>query len=162
MRGELAPIRVKAAPAGRISMTLESIAAAFKGANSGTDCRWVYDPHTKPELSNVTSRQADGYVIVRAKDLGPDIPHGMEPDQPIRVADTVLMAIPEKAKMLLEKERSDSAKDAIQSIDRTYYQAIEEMEIPGAESKHRPSPIGRTVIEEREFQYDVEQRTGEE
>lgn len=145
-----------------MSNALESLGRAYKEANPGRDCRWVYDPQSKPELSSVTSRQAEGYVLVYPPNLGTGPIPRMKEDEPVRVADLVLMGISEKARRELEQDRADLATEAIAMVDRRYYQAIEEMSIPNAQERHRPKPIGRSVIETKTFEYDIEQRSGEE
>lgn len=153
--------RVRVVKGGRVSNSLEALADAYRRANPEKDCRWVFDSLSKPELSNVTSRQAEGYRTVYPSQLG-SIDFPLEQDKPVRVADVVLMGIDSSLKRELEMDRADAAAEAIRMIDRNFYKAIEEMRIPGAEERHRPVPMGRTSLELKTLEYDIEQRSGEE
>ncbi len=154
--------RVRTRPAGRVSQTLETLAAAYREANPGRDCRWVYDPKTKPELSNVMSRTAEGYSKVLPSELGNLNMPGLDlEEREVRVADVILMGVDERLRQELMRDRANLAVEQAKTIDRNYYSAIEAAGA-GLDDRHKPRPRGRSVIEEREHTYDVEQRTGEE
>lgn len=150
--------RVATRQRGAVTTSLESIAAAFLANNPGHACRWVFDPQTRPELSNVTGRSAVGYRKVYPQDLGPDAPDYLEEGKPVRISDLILMRVPETRKRELEQERADYAAEALKSIDRAYYDSIEAIDV--RKEEHRPSAIGRTSIQFQDHTYEVEQRTG--
>lgn len=165
--------RVTARRAGRVTTTLNTLADAYRSANPSMDCRWVYDPVHKPELSGVMGRMAEGYRKVYGKDLtNGEVTEaiGLKPDEPIRVGDSVLMGITRVERSELKSQVDEYARDAVQSIDHKFYAAIEGIKEGGLvdgeasplSDKHRPKPMGRSIIEEREFEFDYTQKTGEE
>jgi hypothetical protein len=152
--------QIRAGRRGRVSTSLESIAERWREAHPSQDCRWIYDPPSKPELSNLDSRAADGYRPVTRGELDPSTPPARR-DEYVRIADVVFCTIPGEAKRSLEQERVDLAREQALSVDRKYHEEISQLGA-GMSEKHRPKGLGRVVIEEREFEYDREQRTGEE
>lgn len=171
MSDRVAP-RISARKRGRVTNTLEMFATQFKKNNPEKDCRWIYDPISKPELSGVMGRMAQGYRVVYGKDLGDETMlevSGLKADEKIRVGDVVLMGVPIAVRDELREDNRMAAAEQLSKIDQDFYQNIQSIDKGGKESadtnlesRHRPRPIGRSVIEEREFEFDIEQRTGEE
>lgn len=156
---------VKTRRAGRVTTSLETLAEAYRKNNAEMDCRYVYDPQHKPELSNVLSRLSQGYAPVKGKDLGAEMMEraSLKEEDTVRVADLVLMGIPAAEKRELEKEIAEANQEQIRSIDRNFREAIEGIAVEGRDgSTHRSRAVGRSVIEEKEFEFDYTQRTGEE
>jgi hypothetical protein len=162
MNQRFSPPVVRTRSAGRVSETLEKFAELYKKTNPGMDCRYVFDPQNKPELSGKMARLAMGYRPVFFKDLGDGaelqlLGFAGSADQEVRVADTVLMGIAASDKREMEQENVDRAMEQTRSIDRNYHSAMDAVNEKLSE-QHRSRPIGRSVIEEREFEFDYEQR----
>lgn len=160
---ERAPKRIRARSRGRVTSTLEVYAERYRERFPERDCRWVYDPTHRPELSNVMSREADGYERVTLGDLGMD----ENPEQSgklVRVSDLILMGIDKELRMELAQERDQLARDQREMIQREFYDSTEKSAAAAHKEGHaRPPsrPIGSVSIEEKEFEYDVEQRQGD-
>lgn len=154
--------KVRTQTPGRVSSTLEKIADAYRNEHPQMEPRWIYDPAHKPELSGTTGRLAMGYQSVTWGELaGTPLPRPPKAgdDDPVRVADVVLMAISSEEKREIERENAERAAEQLRSVDRDYYEAIESLGDNLAEV-HKPRPRGRAVIEEREFSFDYEQKEG--
>lgn len=146
---------------GKVSEALENIAQKFLERSPGYSVRYVYDPKSRPELSNVLSRSAEGYEIVKLRELSDTVIPGYESlDDPVRAADLVLMKIPTAGKERLRAERAALAAQQVDQIDRRFHEAVGEMEVEGGwpSARHRPRPIGTTEIKEVSFEYEREQR----
>lgn len=142
---------------GRINGMLEHLGEMFRKNNPGWDCRWVYSPSHRPELTNVIARKAEGYQDVYAKELGIEVP-GIHADEVVRVGDVILMKLPAEEREAKKQELAEAAQDAAKSVDRRFYESIEEISTPGMTEEHRPRPRGRSVIEERDHHYEVDQK----
>lgn len=165
MSEKASPPVVRTKAAGRVSDTLERFAEFYKKNNPGFECRWIFDPQHKPELSAKMGRLATGYKTIFFKDLGnaeelQALGMSGKPDDEIRVADVVLMGIPAALKQAAEKENVLRAQEQARSVDRAYHDALNAANA-GLPERHRSRAIGRSVIEEREFEFDIEQREGE-
>lgn len=150
--------------AGRISATLEGIADAFRRTHPQLEPRWIYDPKHKPELSGTMSRLAMGYSFVtwgQFDSAGLARPPEAKDDESVRVADSVLMAVPVEIKRELERENAERAAEELRRVDRQYYEAIEGLG-QKLDDRHKPRPRGTAVIEEREYEFDYTQREGGE
>lgn len=157
------PPAVRARKAGRVSDTLEHFAEVYRKENPQMDCRYVYDPEHKKDLSNVMARMAEGYRKVKVLDLGEGFNAedlGMGDSDDIRVGDLVLMGIgkEEREALLAEKERL--AKEQRELIDSQFQGAMASAN-EGLSQKHRARPIGSSMIEEREFSFDYTQKESE-
>jgi hypothetical protein len=124
------------------------------------DCRFVYDPPTRKELSNVSGRLADGYRVVRVKDLGSEAPPGMnDPEEIVRVSDVILMCVSKQERLEMQQEKVDLAQDQMKQVDRKFHDALKSMEVEGAKTeRHRPRPVGRASITEVDYEYERLQR----
>lgn len=161
MPKEQAPV-VRARSRGVVSGSLENFAARYREQFPDRDVRYVYDPTHRPELSGVLGRQAEGYRIVRMEELGleenPDLPG----DKPVRVGDLVMMSISKVERAALRKERDGYAKEQRDSISRQFYAAQEQIADAHKKEGHtRPGtrPIGNVDIQDKTFEYDIEQRS---
>lgn len=155
-------IRVKAR--GRISGLMDQLGEAYRKRHSDRDCRWVYAPTHKPELSNVLSRRAQGYEEVCICDLpeAEGLMAGLSPDDVVRVADTVLMSIEAELREMFKKELHSDAVEQGNRVERKYYEELRAAEEEAkAGGKHIATPRGRVVIEEKELEYEYEQRPTE-
>lgn len=146
---------------GRMNRRLKMISDLYLKNHPGKATRWVYAPEHKPELSNVLSRQADGYALVFNKDLGKDFIEslpGLKPDDPARIGDVVLMSIAAEAQKAFQKELNDRAKGELERVEQEYHQNISDMEVPGGKMReeYRARPRGRSVIEEVEREIAVD------
>lgn len=158
-----APV-VRVRSRGVISGTLERYAARYREQYPGRDVRYVYDPQHKPELSGVVGRQATGYELVTYGELQMDL-RGVKDDDVVRVGDLVLMSIDKETRAALKAEREQDALEQRQMVKRSYYEQIEkDANAAAKEGYTRPPshPIGDVTIEDKVFEYDVEQRKGEE
>lgn len=160
--------RVRVRNRGRVTEAMRAISSAYRKA-SGRECRWVYDPIHRPELSGVLPRMADGYLKVHGRDLEDTEllkTLGLKEDDPVRFADSVLMSISTEERNEIKKELQEAADDQIRSIDRKYYEAIDGIGVgdggKALDEQHKPRPRGRSVIEEREFAFEYTQKTGGE
>ncbi len=163
---EQAPAVSSKGPTGRMNRRLRMLADMYMERHPGMDVRWVYSPEHKPELSNVISRQADGYKNIYNKDLGEDfvasIP-GLKPDHPVRIGDTVLMAIPAEVRKAIQQELDTRAKGELERVEQEFHSRISSMELPsGMREEYRARPRGRSVIEEVERDIDVDPSLKEE
>jgi hypothetical protein len=150
---------------GRINSVLDQLGALYRGRNPDRDCRWVYAPTHKPELSNVLGRRASGYVEVRLVDLpeAKDLMQGLNPDDVVRVGDLVLMSIEAELREIYKKEAHDTAAEQGSRVGRKYYESLMNEERAGPDGKaHKATGKGAVTIEEKTFEYDVEQRTSNE
>lgn len=145
-----APVtRVKSA--GRINRRLAQLAELYKRNNPGREVRMVYDPQHKPDLSNVLSRQVDGYRMVLVKDLGEEnaLP-GVKPDEPVRVGDTVMMSIAADEKAEIQAQLDERAKAEYGRVEQEFEHSIEEIVHKKGGKTYSPRPLGRSVTEEVE------------
>lgn len=155
-------IRVKAR--GRISGLMDQLGEAYRERHPDRDCRWVYAPTHKPELSNVLSRRAQGYQEVCIVDLpeAEGMMAGLSPDDVVRVADTVLMSIEAELREIFKKELHSDAVEQGERVEKKYYeQLLAAEEEAGTGAKYSATPRGRVHIEEKELEYEYEQRQGE-
>lgn len=155
--------RVNVRRRGKISITLEMLASEFEEKNPGLKTRWVYSPEHKPELANVISRKAQGYRTV----VGSDHPEAqdllnLDDDQPVRNGDLILMAIPKEEHRMLEAELREIAEAEKDRINHEFYENVEAITTKDMRPEHKPRPRGRAVIEERDFEFDIEQTSAEE
>lgn len=139
---------------GRIGRMLDGLAKTYEENNQGRKMRWVYSPLHKPELSNVIGKRADGFVEVTVDDLGESVP-GLKGEEVLRVGDVIGMSVPKDLADEMKEELADAAKEAKDSIGREYYEKIREAE----SGEHKSEPRGAVTIEERQRDYDIEQRT---
>ena len=149
--------RVTVQSKGRVTQMMEQLADLYKAKHPDRDVRYVYSPVHRPDLSNVLTRRAQGYIPVIAQELGTDVP-GIKADEDVRVGDVVLMSIERATREAISQELEDLAKEQSSSVERSFYDSIESMG-DGVSEEHKPRPRGRSVIEEREFAYDIEQRS---
>lgn len=157
------PPRVEVRNRGKVSATLEGIAEEFQKDNPELKCRWVYSPEHKPDLSNVIGRKAQGYRVVVGKDSSMATEMlGLEPDEKVRVGDVILMAIPLDEYREIEADLRARAEAEKDRVSHEYYEATERIATAGMRPEHKPRPRGRAVIEERDFEFEVEQGTSTE
>lgn len=155
-----APV-VRVRSRGQISGTLERFAAMYEQRYPEKATRYVYDPSHKPELSGVMGRQAMGYEVVTWGEIGIVGDDRRKEEDPVRVGDLVLMGVDKEIKEKLRAERRQWAKDQTESVQRKFYEEIEkeaESKTPGHHRSPVARPLGRAVIEERDFEYDIQQR----
>lgn len=158
-RRKTIPHVVSNAP-GKVNRTLESLAEIYKKKFPDRDCRWVYSPEHKRELSNTISRAAEGYRKVRVKELEVEL-EDLSSDDVVRIGDVILMSITRGEKKELVEQRQELADEAIRAVEREYYETSEEM-FDGVRTESDESsgrPRGRTKTEIRTHEYDEEQRT---
>ena len=149
---------------GRVSAIMDQLGATYRELNPERDCRWVYAPTHKPELSNVLSRRAQGYTEVTLKEL-PDaepLMRGLSSDDAVRVGDTILMSIEAELREIFKEELHSDAMEQGERVQRSYYEAQEQLEEQGSGRQHRGAARGSANIEIREKEYEYEQRTSEE
>lgn len=154
---EAAPLtRVKSG--GKVSQRLRILADLYLKNHSGQSVRWVYSPLHKPELSNVVSRQIDGFELVYVRDLGEDtvaLLPGMKSEEPVRVGDTIMMAIAEDIRQGLQGLNDQAAADEADRVEEEFYGAIEDVKLEkGMKPEYQPRPLGSSVTElmEREVE----------
>lgn len=153
--------RIKTRNPGKVNRILEGIALMYKDAHPENDCRWVYHPEHKRELSNVIARRAEGYQHVRVADLGEDAADLLDGEE-VRVGDVVLMQISRVEREELIGELAERARDQSQSVEASFYEDQAETVVTGPDGAiHKARPRGSASIEEREFSIDQEQRTSE-
>lgn len=155
-RKKFAP-KVQVRSGGKISATLEGIVAEFKSIYLDMDCRWVYHSATKPELSNIMGRRAEGYAIVKANEFTGEflITPFVDEKGLIRVADTVLMKIPTGQRDANRVERQSMANAQLQTIEAKYKDSMDNV----GSGKHRAASRGAVKLEERDHEYEIEQRS---
>lgn len=143
---------------GKISATLEGIVEHFRSEHSDMDCRWVYHSARKPELSNVMSRRAEGYSLVKAEEFSDyDINPFVDEKGMIRVADTVLMKIPTGQRAVNREARQELADAQLKQVDQKFKETM-----GGVKSgKHRAAARGAVSLENRDHEYEIEQRSKE-
>jgi hypothetical protein len=143
---------------GRMNRRMKQLSDLYIGQNPGKATRWVYSPAHKPDLSNVLSRQADGYQVVYNKDLGSDFAAslpGLKPEEPVRIGDVVLMSIAAEVQKAFQAELDQLAKGEMQRVEQEFHHSIEDIGGPGLNDRYRARPRGRSVIEEVERTMDV-------
>ena len=152
---------------GRMNRRLKMLSDMYLQNHQGKSTRWVYSPEHKPDLSNVVSRQADGYALVYNKDLGAEflksLP-GMKPEEPVRIGDVVLMSIAAEVQKAFQRELDERAKGELERVEQEFHQKISDMEVPGGKMReeYRARPRGRSVIEEVEREVSVDPTLREE
>lgn len=149
-RKATAPVtRVKSA--GRINKRLEQLADLYTAKHPGRIVRWVYDPQHKPDMSNVLSRQIDGYEVILVKDLGDAVAlPGMKPDEPARVGDTIMMSIAEDVVKGMRADLDKAASDEMTRVEQEFHTSIEEVSHVKGGKEYHTRPMGRSLIEEVE------------
>lgn len=153
--------RVRTRTPGKVNRILEGIAQMFKDENTTMDCRWVYHPEHKRELSNVIARRSEGYQHVRIADLGEDASDFLDADE-VRVGDVVLMKISRMEREELLQELAERAKEQSDSVEGNFYEDQKGVHVTGADGAvHEAKARGHSRIEERELVVDQEQRTSE-
>lgn len=146
---------------GKVNRILEGIAQMFKDNNPTMDCRWVYHPEHKKELSNVIARKSEGYQHVAMSDLGEDAADLVDGDE-VRVGDVVLMEISRVEREELKDELDMRAREQSDSVEGNFYEDQKGVHVTGPDGQtHEARARGHTRIEEREFTIDREQRTSE-
>lgn len=154
------PPVVRTRSRGQVSTSLETYAKAYRDRYPDRDVRYVYDPSHKPELSGVLGRKAQGYQIVTLGEAGLASTSDEE-DNPVRVGDLVLMSIDKKTRGQLRKEVNDKAAEQRLSVDRQFREAVNAAAEAADKEGHTRAPVrpvGRASIEEREREYEIEQR----
>lgn len=146
---------------GRMNRRLKMLSDMYLKNHPGKSTRWVYSPEHKPDLSNVVSRQADGYALVYNKDLGKeflDSLPGLKPEDAVRIGDVVLMSIAAEAQKAFQRELDERAKGELERVEKEFHQNISDMEVPGGKMReeYRARPRGRSVIEEVEREVSVD------
>lgn len=146
---------------GKTNRQLQLLSDMFKARSEGQATRWVYSPTHKPELSNVVSRQVDGYRIVRNDELGEDyvasLP-GLKPDEPVRVGDVILMCIEAHKQKEFQDELDARAMEDMQRVEEEFRQNIEDMAVPNMREEHRARPRGRSHMEEVEAEVEGDEK----
>ena len=153
---------VAASAPGKINRTLESLGEIYKQKFPERDCRWVYSPEHRRELSNVIARNAEGYRRVMVRDLGVDL-EGLENDDVVRVGDVILMGISREEREELAVDKQQLADEQVRTVEREYYETSEEMfdETRTQSDESSGAPRGRSKTQIRTHEYDAEQRTSE-
>lgn len=142
---------------GKVNRKLKTLADAFLKNHEGMDVRFVYHPQHKPDLSNVISRQADGYRLVKMEELGEDIVAvlpGVTGEDLVRVGDVVMMAIDADVRAAIQADNDRRAADELSRVEQEFHHNISE--IPVAQQEHQMRPRGRSLIEEVEREVDVD------
>lgn len=158
--GEVYVPRVNVSSRGKISQTLQGVADEYRRLNEGRDCRWVYHSATKPELSNVMSRTAEGYSIVKPADLkGSKFPIDGFVDEKghVRIADVILMGIPAGQRQANLKGRNRLANEQISRVKESFQEAME----AAKSGKHRAIARGAVKVREQEHDLNYEQPSKE-
>lgn len=157
-------IRVRAR--GRLASITDELARLYREANPERDCRWVYAPTHKPELANVLTRRAQGYQEVTVNELpeAKDLMTGASPDDAVRIGDVILMSIEAEVREIYKEELYQLAKEQGEQVQTQYYEKIAEESQKSSISgrKHKAAAKGSVKIEERELEYEYEQKTSEE
>lgn len=152
--------KVNVKSAGRISATLEGIADDYRRQYPDREVRWVYHSATKPELSNVMSRRAEGYDLVKPDEFTESITASSFTDEKglIRVADVVLMSILAGQREANRAARQDMASDQLASVKDNY-----DASMGSARSgRHRATARGAVKLEPKDHEYEIEQRSRED
>lgn len=146
---------------GQVTSTLERYADAYRKRYPDRDVRWVYNPTHKPELSGILGRSAEGYRVVTWGELGMEI-EGMKEDAIVQVADLALMSIDKATRAKLRADREQAAKDQLNLVKRKFYEEVD-AEASAVKPSHHSRPpmraVGEASIQEKEFEYNVEQRS---
>lgn len=153
------PPHTKVKSAGKVSRRLETLAAKYKQNNPGRDCRWVFNPTHKPELSNVLDRTIDGYQQVKVSELGEDIAAllpGLKSEDLVQVGDLALMSIDADVRAGFQRDLAKAAREELSRVNEEFYHTVEEEMAKGVAPEHRARPRGRSVIEEVEREIDVD------
>jgi hypothetical protein len=156
---------VRVRSAGKVNNVMNMLGEKYRELVPDRDCRWVYAPIHKPELSNVMSRLAQGYVPVLIKDLplAKGLMPGLKPSDEVRVGDTVLMSIEAEVREIFKEELHQDALEQGKRVEREYFDALEgESEEGSSGEAHKASGRGSFKLEEQEREYEYEQRTSEE
>lgn len=144
--------KVNVSSRGKISQTLQGVADEFRRLNQSMDCRWVYHSATKPELSNVMSRTAEGYTIVKPDDLkGSSFPMDPFIDEKghVRIADVILMGIPAGQRKVNAEARMRLADDQVRRVKESFQQSMEATR----SGQHRA--VARGAVNVREKDHDL-------
>ena len=151
--------RVSSRSNGRLGKTLETIANSFTSNNPDRHPRFVFHSAHKPELSNMMSRSADGYRVVTLEDFADTMLIKPFVDEKgfIRVADTVLMAIPVEAHAEIRAERRELADEQLASVKDQFDTSMDAV----TQGRHRAVARGAASLETRDHEYNIEQRSGE-
>lgn len=148
--------RVSVSSRGKVSETLESVAEAFRKANSGMDCRWVFHSARKPELSNILSRTAEGYQLVKSSEFkGTTVPleNFEDADGHIRIADVILMKIPTGQRKVNLLARQRLADDQVRRVKEGFQSAMERVKA----GDHRSASRGAVKLQEKEHDLTYDQ-----
>ncbi len=147
--------RTRVKRGGKVSRRLEALAKMYTDSHPGQEVRFVYHPQHKPDLSNVVSRQTDGWRLCYVKDLGEDVDEilpGMKPEDTVRVGDAVLMHIAADVRQGYREDQDAINLEERSRVESDFYNSIDEID---ANPEHKPRPRGRSVIEEVEREVDV-------
>ena len=150
---------------GRVNATLNELGRLYKERNIDRDCRWVYAPTHKPDLSNVFGRKAQGYVEVTIGELpeAEALMPGLSSDDVVRVGDVILMSIEAEVREQFKKDLHNAAEEQSKQVGRKFYESLMSGgEISSSGSAHKATGKGSVTIEEKSFEYEVEQRTSGE
>lgn len=147
------PPTTRVRSAGRVSKNMDGLGDIYRSKNPDMDVRWVYDPQHRPELSNVTARQVEGYVLVYGREFEGEN-FQLDADKPVRHGDTVLMAMPRELRDQLMQDRAEVAKEELKSIDRNFYESIDSIPSQTGDPKHKARPRGSTTIQEKTVEFD--------
>lgn len=146
--------RVTVSSRGKISRILEGIAAEYERLHPDRKVRWVFDSSTKPELSNLLSRTMEGYSLVESKDFqGYPVEGYVDKSGRIRVADVVLMSIPEDLKKENVLERQRVADDQVRRVKEGFDSAMQMTR----QGEHRAAARGAVKIREVDHDLNYEQ-----
>jgi hypothetical protein len=145
---------------GRISKTLEFLAKTYesKHLSNGVPTRvvrGVYAPQHRPELSSELGRRMDGWRTVLASEL-PEAQEllGAKGDSVVRVGDLILMWTTPENRDALRKENLDKALMQREAVEQSFSEGIDRVSAPGMRPEHRVRPKGRSIIEEKEFEFE--------
>lgn len=147
--------RTRVKRGGKVNRRLKALADMYLAGHPGQEVRFVYHPQHKPDLSNVVSRQTDGWRLCYVKDLGDDVAEilpGMKSEEMVRVGDAVMMFIAADIRQEYREEMDAINEEEKGRVEEDFYAAIDEIE---ANPEHKPRPRGRSVIEEVEKEVDV-------
>lgn len=157
---KVAPL-VNVRSAGKISQTLEGVAKEFRRLYPDQECRWVFHSMSKPELSNVIGRMAEGYSIVNPeafKDSPYPISAFIDEKKHIRLADTVLMKIPAAQRDANRTERQRMANEQLSQVQEKFRHGISQTR----EGRHSAEARGGLKFEERDHDLSYEQPDSKE
>ena len=146
--------KVNVSSAGRISATLEGIAAEFKNLYPDQECRWVFNSVRKPELSNVVSRMTEGYSMIEPSEFkGYPIEPFVDEKGQIRLADVVLMKIPAGQRKVNKEERQRLADAQLNQAKEGFAMSMADVH----EGRHKAAVRGGIKMEERDHDLNYEQ-----